>query len=148
MLLLSTIKFYDNSTRLDFFFMWWQACRLSGFTDIPVNDSAWHTDCSRTSSVKPEGTGLIYRVSLLLYWALLRLLHSDWVIHSSRSLLQRLEIDRLELTISYFSWKSLQWSLSSKNFVLISYLKFSRLRTSSISSSLHVFQLTSCSYHC
>ena len=29
--------------------MRWQACRLSGSTDIPVRDSAWHTDCSRTS---------------------------------------------------------------------------------------------------
>ena len=63
-----------------FFLMWWQACRSSGSTDIPVRDSAWHTDCSRTSSAISDGTGLISRVSLLLYWALFKLQHSNWVI--------------------------------------------------------------------
>ena len=82
-----------------FFLMQWQACRSPGFTDIPVSDSVWHTDCSRISSAISNGTCLISRVSLLLYWALLRLWRFNWVIRSSRSSLQRLEIDRLELTI-------------------------------------------------
>ena len=115
-----------------FFLMRWQACRSSGSTDIPVRDSTWHTDGSRTLSAISDGTGLIVRVSLLLYWALFKLLRSNWVIHSSRRSLQRLVIDRLELTISYFDSKSLKRSFSSENFTLMSFLKFSRLRTSSI----------------
>ena len=74
-----------------FFLMWWQACRLSSSTDIPVNDSTWLTDCFRTSLAISDGTGLISRVSLMLYRALFRLLHSNWIIHSSRSSLQHLE---------------------------------------------------------
>ena len=100
-----------------FVLMWWQACRLSSSTDILVSDSVWHTDWSRTS-----------RVSLLLYLALFRLLHSNWVICSSRSSLQGLEINRLELTISYFAWKLLKRLFSSENFKLLSLLKFLRLR--------------------
>ena len=122
-----------------FFLMWWQACRSSGSTDIPFSDSTWHTDCSRTSSAISDGTELISRVSILLYWSLFRTLRSNWVISSSRSSLQRLEIDRSELTISYFAWKSLKRSLSSENFALMSFLKLSRLRTSSISSSFYKF---------
>ena len=122
-----------------FFLMRWQACRSSGSTAIPVSESAWHTYCSRTSSAVWEGTGLISRVFLLLYWVLLRLFRSKWVIRSSRTSLQRLEIDRLELTMSYFAWKSLKRSLSSENLALMSFLKLSRLRTSSISSSFDKF---------
>ena len=128
MLLLSTFKFYGNSILLSHAMTSLQ----SGSTDIPVSDSAWHTDCSRISSAMSDGTGLISRVSHLLYWALLRLLHSIWVICSSRSSLQHLEIDRLELTISYFTWKWLKRLLRSENFALMSFLKFSRLKTSSI----------------
>ena len=116
-----------------FFLMRWQACGLSVSTDIPVRDSVWHTDCFRTSSAISDGTGLISRVSLLVYWALFKLLRSNWVIRSSRRSLQRLAIDRLELTISYFASISLKRSFSSENFTLMSLLKFSRLRTSSIS---------------
>ena len=58
-----------------FFFMrWQQACRQSGCNDIPVSDTSWHTDCSRTSSAISDGTGLISRVSLLLYLAVFSLL--------------------------------------------------------------------------
>ena len=60
-----------------FVLMQWQACRSSGFTDISIRDSAWHTDCSRTSSAISDGTRLISRVSLLVYWALFKLLHSN-----------------------------------------------------------------------
>ena len=51
MLLLSTFKLYEPS----------------GSTDIPVRDSAWHTDYSRTSSAISDDTELISRVSLLVY---------------------------------------------------------------------------------
>ena len=122
-----------------FFLMQWQACRSSSSTDVPVKDSAWHTDCSSRSSAISDGTGLISRVSLLFYWALFKLLHSNWVINSSRRSLQCLVIDRLELTISYFDLKLLKRSFSSENFILMSFLKFSRLRTSSISSSFDKF---------
>ena len=122
-----------------FFLMRWQACRLSGSTDVPVKDSAWHADCSSTSSAISDGIGLISRVSLLLYWALFKLLRSNWVIRSSRRSLQRLVIDRLELTISYFASKLLKRSFNSENFTLMSFLKFSRVRTSSISSSFDKF---------
>ena len=105
-----------------FFFMRWQDCRVSGSTDIPVSDSAWHTDCSRTSSAISDGTGLISRNSLQLYRALYRLLRSNWVISSSRSSL-RFEMDRFESTISYSAWKSLKQSFSSKKFWLMSFLK-------------------------
>ena len=105
-----------------FFLMRWQDCRSSGSTDIPVSDSAWHTDCSRTSSAISDGTGLISGVSLLLYRALFKLLRSNWVISSSSSSL-RLEMDRFELTISYSAWKSLKRSFSSKIFALMSFLK-------------------------
>ena len=118
-----------------FFLMRWQACRSSGSTDVPVRDSAWHTDCFRTSSAISDGTELVLRVSLLVYWALFKLLHSNWVMRSSRTSLQRLVIDRLELTISYFASKLLRRSFSSENFTLTLFLKFSRPRTSSISSS-------------
>ena len=120
-----------------YFLMRWQVSRSSGSTDVPVSDSASHTDCSRISSA--ICTGLISSVSLLLYWALFRLLRSNWAMHSRRSSLQRLEINRLELTVSYFAWKSLNQSLSSENFALMSFLKFSRLRTLSISSSFDKF---------
>ena len=118
-----------------FFLIRWQACRSSGSTDTPVSDHVWHTDYSNTSSTVSYGTGL--RVSLLLYWVLFRLLRSNWVIRSSRFSLQRLEVDRFELTISYFAWKLLKRSLSSENFALMSLLKISRLRT--ISSSFDKF---------
>ena len=127
-----------------FFLMWWQACRSSGSTDIPVRDSAWHTDCSRVSSAISDGTGLVSRVSLPVYWALFKLLHSNWVICSSRRSWQHLVIYRLELTILHFASKSLKRSFSLENFTLMSFIKFSRLRTSSISSS---FDKSSCLYH-
>ena len=91
-----------------FFLMWWQAGRLSSSTDISISDSACYTDFSRTSSAISDGTGLISRVSLLLYWVLFKLLCSNWVICSSRRSLQHLEIDRLELTFSYFALKLLK----------------------------------------
>ena len=122
-----------------FFLMPWQACRSSGSTDIPVSNSAWQTDCSRTSSAISDDTELILTVSLLLHWASLNLLCSNWDIRSSRRSLQRLEIDRLELTILYFAWKSLKRWFSSENFALMLFLKFSRLRTSSISLSFDKF---------
>ena len=119
--------------------MRWEACRSSGSTDIPVSDSPWHENCSRTPLAISGDTGLISSIFLLLYWVLFRLLYSNWVMHSSRSSLQRLEIDRLELTISYFALKSLIQSFSSENIKLMSFLKLSRLRTSSISSSYGKF---------
>ena len=61
------------------------------------------------------------------------ILRSDWVIRSTRRSLQRLVINMLELDISYFASKSLKRSFSLENFTLMSFLKFSRLRTSSIS---------------
>ena len=82
-----------------FFLMQWQACRSSGSTGIPVRDDAWHTGCFRTSSAISDGTGLVSRVSRLVYWALFKLLHSNWVICSSRRSLQRPVIDRLEFRI-------------------------------------------------
>ena len=122
-----------------FFLMRWLSCRSSSSTDIPVRDSAWQTDCSRMLSAISDGTGLISRVSLLVYWALFKLLRSNWVIRSSRRSLQRLVIVRLELIISYFASKSLKRSFSSENFTFMSFLKFSRLKTSSISSSFDKF---------
>ena len=58
-----TFKFYDSSILLS----QWQACRWCCSTDIPVCDSAWHTDSSRISSATSSDAGLILRVSLLLY---------------------------------------------------------------------------------
>ena len=118
--------------------MRWQTCRSSVSTDIPVRDSAWHTDCSRTSSAISDGTGLISRVYLLVYWALFKLLCSNWVICSNRRSLQHLVINRLEFTISYFASKSLKPSFSLESFTLMAFLKL-RLRTSSISSSFNKF---------
>ena len=125
MLLLSSFKLYDNMILLSHV-----------VTSLQVIRFSWY---SRTSSAISDGTGLILRVSLLVYWALFKLLHSDWVICSSRMSLQRLVIDRLELTISYFASKSLKRSFSSENFTLMSFLKFSKLRTSSVSSSFDKF---------
>ena len=107
-----------------FFLMWWQVCRLSSSIDIPVRYSAWDTDCSRVSSAISDGTGLISRVYLLLYWALFKLLRSNWVIRPSRRSLQCLVINRLELTISY-------WTKNLVNKFIF----------------WQVFQLTSCLYH-
>ena len=124
-----------------FFLIRWQACSSSGSTNILVDDSVWHTDYSKTSSTISGGTGLISIVSLLLYGALFRLLRSNWVIHLTRSSLQRLEIDRLEFSISYLASKSLKRSISPENFELMSFLKSSRLKTSSMSSSSDKFPI-------
>ena len=43
------------------FFIWWQACRSSGFADIPVSDNAWHKDCSKTLLAISDDTGLILK---------------------------------------------------------------------------------------
>ena len=111
-----------------FFFMWWQACRSSGSTGTPVDDSAWHTDV--------PGCPQQYQMALgwfreFLFYYIERYSSYNILIES----LQGLEIDRLELTILYFASKSLKRSFRSENFALMSFLKFSKLRTSSISSS-------------
>ena len=95
---------------------------------------AHRSDSYRASSTISDSTGLISRVPRLLYWALFRLLHSNSLIRSRRSSLERPEIDSLELIISYFAWKLLTQSFSSENFSLVSVLKLSRLITSSIDS--------------
>ena len=125
MLLLSTFKLNDNAILLSHV-----------VTSLQVIRFSWY---ARTSSAISDGTGLILRVSLLVYWALFKSLHSNWVIRSSRRSLQRLVIYRLEWTISYFASKPLKRSFSLENFALMSFLKFSRLRTSSVSSSFDKF---------
>ena len=39
----------------------------SGSTDIPVSDSTWHTDCSRTSTAISDDTGFhFYYIELCI----------------------------------------------------------------------------------
>ena len=119
--------------------MWWQDFRSSGSTDIPVNGSAWHHRLFQDIIRNTDDTGLISRVSLLLYWALLRLLHSNWVIRSS------IEAHCNVLKSTGLSWpfhifiENCKQSFSSENLKLMPFLKFSRLWTLSISSSSDMF---------
>ena len=81
-----------------FFFIRWQAFRLSSST-ITISNNAKHPDCSGMMLALSYGTGLISRVSLQLFWGLFELLRCNWIMHSSRISLRRLERN---VTVAHF----------------------------------------------
>ena len=100
------------------FFMRWQACKYSRTTLTTVSDSALQILSSKLSSWISAGTGFNLTVSLLLYWELVTVLHSNSMVLVSRWEFKLLHCRNSEQILSYFDVNSLIFSDNSVRFIL------------------------------
>ena len=111
-------------------FIWWQACKSSGTTLTPVSDSALQILSSKTASWISAGTGFNSIVSCLVYWELVTVLHSNWIILVSRREWQLLHCCNSEQSSSYFDENSLNLSDKSVSFAFMLLTKLFKLSSS------------------
>ena len=89
-----------------FFFIWWQAYKLSGLTSCMVRESVLQMFNLSSSSLIDGGTGFTSTDSCQWYWALITVFFSNWTTLLVSNQLQFLVTTKSDETSSNQGWKN------------------------------------------